>query len=117
MPRNSKEAASSSERGLFRDTAKYASKFSWVKAQNRDEYRKQVAEVAAVVGAVAVVLAADWVWKYVQEERAGNRAAAAAQAAERVVERVQSGQSSRGAPALRALPVTAGSSCDDAVAT
>ncbi|KAJ9505866.1 hypothetical protein QJQ45_027932 [Haematococcus lacustris] len=117
MPRNSKEAASSGERGLFRDTAKYASKFSWVKAQNRDEYRKQVAEVAAVVGAVAVVLAADWVWKYVQEERAGNRAAAAAQAAERVVERVQSGQSSRGAPALRALPVTAGSSCDDAVAT
>ncbi|KAJ9509223.1 hypothetical protein QJQ45_001495 [Haematococcus lacustris] len=117
MPRNSKEAANSGERGLFRDTAKYASKFSWVKAQNRDEYRKQVAEVAAVVGAVAVVLAADWVWKYVQEERAGNRAAVAAQAAERVVERVQSGQSSRGAPALRALPVTAGSSCDDAVAT
>ncbi|KAL6762917.1 hypothetical protein V8C86DRAFT_2509084, partial [Haematococcus lacustris] len=73
--------------------------------------------VAAVVGAVAVVLAADWVWKYVQEERAGNRAAVAAQAAERVVERVQSGQSSRGAPALRALPVTAGSNCDDAVAT
>ncbi|GFH15135.1 hypothetical protein HaLaN_11305 [Haematococcus lacustris] len=63
MPRNSKEAASSGERGLFRDTAKYASKFSWVKALRRDEYRKRVAEVAAVVGAVAVVLAADWVWK------------------------------------------------------